>query len=135
MRGAERNPAAPRLATTVKHGALSKREWQDVRRALQAQTKAGVHAVELHGVKITYAKKAPCFSKKYGASGKGEGANPAPARKNPHSSRPCANSAEQSTGASAPVGGNARQRRNRSRLLDFQQKKKEFASDETAMQA
>ena len=56
----EKRPAISRahLATPREPARpLSKRDWQDIRRALNTQPRADVHAVELHSVKIIYMHK------------------------------------------------------------------------------
>ena len=126
---------APRLATTANRGALSKREWQDVRRALQARPGPGVHVVELHGVKIVYAKKDSAQGLEGGRNaGKGARDAHAPARPKPIAPDPAASSAEAPASRPRQAGGNARQRRSKARLEEFLRKKRDLAKETNAME-
>jgi len=131
------NPRSGRVARPEKHGPLSKRAWQDIRRALSTQPRADVHAVELHGVKIIYKHKNARDSPHNPSAGTGDAQ--VPQRGTSSQQQRGADKAEPhavSTGDPSTQRGNARQRRSRKRLLEFQQAKRAAAAadDASAMQ-
>ena len=118
-----------RVAGPANRGPLSKRAWQDVRRALSTQPRADVHAVELHGVKIIYNwKKKTRLAPGHPAAGAGE--TQAPRRGTTSQQHRGDSNAEphaEPNGNPAAPRGNAKQRRSRTRLQEFLQAKRAAA--------
>ena len=113
---------------------LSKRAWQDVRRALRAQPRAEVAAVEVHGVKIyfrhasnTHSLSAPPLQVQVNPQAQTTEEGRASQR---HTRASPADPGVASGGAPQAPRGNARKRRSALRLQEFMQRKRAEADDD-----
>ena len=124
---------AETVAAAANRVPLSKRAWRDVRKASDLNNRGGVRFVEIHGVKITFnweQVRLPPLAEKHTGSGDSHGPKRASQPRQPRIARGATGEASTAAPSGNPAAprGNARQRRSRTRLQEFLQRKRDAAA-------
>ena len=119
---------AETAAVATNRGPLSKRAWRDVRRACALNASGGVRFVEIHGVKITFNWGSNAINPiATGSTGTSESRAPTQPTPRQHARATSEAPAAAPSGDPPAPRGNARQRRSRTRLQEFLQRKRDAA--------